>query len=67
MQVINVSEYFCHLILGLSFDQMMVCFRVISDFMVPLSTDGYCRVKALEKTNNLFGKQFKIVKNQKRY
>lgn len=56
MQLIIVSEHFCHLILSLSFEQIMVCFRIISDFMVPLSTDGNCRVKALENTINLFRK-----------
>lgn len=69
MQLINVSEHFCCLILSLSFEQMTVCFRLISDFTVLLSTDGNCRDKALENTINLIGqynlKSLKIKKDIK--
>lgn len=47
---------------------MIVHFMVIIEFLVPLSIDGNCRVKALEKTINLFGKyDLKSLKNKKAY
>lgn len=45
---------------------MTVCFRVMVDFMVPLSTDGNCRVKDLQSTSTYFKNIILILKKIKK-